>query len=47
MQCAILWLFFFPPQSNYCVDKKLLLVLKIEDVMLQGLEPCIRNEVLK
>lgn len=35
--------FFFPLQSNYCIDKKILLVLKIEDVMLQVLEPCIQK----
>lgn len=34
---------FFPLQSNYCIDKKILLVLKIEDVMLQVLEPCIQK----
>lgn len=40
MQYAILW--FFPrPQSNYCTDKKLVLVLKVEDVMSQVLESCI------
>lgn len=32
---------FLPPQSNYCTDKKLLLVLRVVDVMLQVLESCI------
>lgn len=31
--CYPLFLFFYPPQSNYCIDKKLLLVLKTEDVI--------------
>lgn len=32
---------FSPHQSNYCTDQKLFLVLKIEDVTLQVVEPCI------